>query len=60
MTLDSLLFEITKLDHIDQQSLSAFLIDLVHTQEQFKRDFEEFELRELAKREVVSTPIEGF
>ncbi|MBK7058744.1 MAG: hypothetical protein IPH52_27570 [Leptospiraceae bacterium] len=36
MTLDVILIEIAKLDYVDQQSLSTFLIDLVHTQEKMK------------------------
>lgn len=36
MTLDVILLEIAKLDYVDQQSLSTFLIDLVHTQEKMK------------------------
>ncbi|MBK8395467.1 MAG: hypothetical protein IPL26_09520 [Leptospiraceae bacterium] len=36
MTLDIILLEIAKLDYVDQQSLSTFLIDLVHTQEKMK------------------------
>lgn len=43
MTLDSILMEIGKLDHIDKQALSAFLIDLVHTTEKFKTEYEEYE-----------------
>jgi hypothetical protein len=38
--------EIAKLDHIDKQSLSIFLIDLMHTQEQMKKAYEELELQE--------------
>lgn len=37
MTLDIILLEIAKLDYVDQQSLSTFLIDLVHTQEKMKQ-----------------------
>ncbi len=36
MTLDIILIEIAKMDYVDQQSLSTFLIDLVHTQEKMK------------------------
>jgi hypothetical protein len=36
MTLDVILIEIAKMDYVDQQSLSTFLIDLVHTQEKMK------------------------
>jgi hypothetical protein len=38
MTLDVILIEIAKLDYVDQQSLSTFLIDLVHTQEKMKKE----------------------
>ena len=46
MSIDHLLMEIAKLDHIDKQSLSIFLIDLMHTQEQMKKAYEELELQE--------------
>ena len=46
MTLDTILIEIGKMDHVDKQALSTFLIDLVHTNEKFKRDYEELEERE--------------
>jgi hypothetical protein len=46
MTLDVILLEIAKLDYVDQQSLSTFLIDLVHTQEKMKHAMDMLEKKE--------------
>ncbi|MBP7282654.1 MAG: hypothetical protein KBA66_13815 [Leptospiraceae bacterium] len=46
MTLDVILIEIAKLDYVDQQSLSTFLIDLVHTQEKMKQAMDILEAKE--------------
>lgn len=46
MTLDLILIEIAKMDYVDQQSLSTFLIDLVHTQEKMKNDMNILEKKE--------------
>ena len=49
MTLDVILIEIAKLDYVDQQSLSTFLIDLVHTQEKMKQAMDILEAKENGK-----------
>ena len=46
MTLDVILIEIAKLDYVDQQSLSTFLIDLVHTQEKMQQAMANLEKEE--------------
>ncbi|MBP6738509.1 MAG: hypothetical protein KA146_00890 [Leptospiraceae bacterium] len=46
MTLDVILLEIAKLDYVDQQSLSTFLIDLVHTQEKMQQAMANLEKEE--------------
>lgn len=46
MTIDKILLEIGKLDYVDKQALSTFLIDLVHTNNKFKEEYERLEERE--------------
>lgn len=46
MTLDLILIEIAKMDYVDQQSLSTFLVDLVHTQEKMKQALSDLEEKE--------------
>ena len=50
MTLDLILIEIAKMDYVDQQSLSTFLIDLVHTQEKMKNEMNNLEKKEEASK----------